>query len=879
MATTVNPGIQTLFDAEKDAKRVVEEARKYRAQRLKDARTEADKEIEEYKAMKEEEFKAFEASRQGTTQNSQSAIDKETDEKLEEITKSYEKNKDAVVKKLIDRVTVVKAEIHRNLKKVERSHDSFESWDDPWTREPLVAPAEEVYELHDNHELLSTPKARLDTKVTYRDGSTIDWLREEAAERSRRHRLRSFRGLRGLLLPLLESSRIWLVVVGTGVGVGITGAWLDVLVHWFSDLREGRCAYGFFYNQVACCSGIDPGEVCTDWLSWSQWFGVHTIFVSSLLQAIIYISLAIAFSSSAAFLVLTYAPYAFHTGIPEIKAILGGYVFDEFLGPWTLLIKSLGLVLSVASGLSVGKEGPLVHVSCCMAFLLSKMFKKHIRNEALKRRILAAAAAAGISVAFGSPLGGVLFGLEELDVFANDSDVLWKGFVTSAVAAMTLQYVDPFGTSKLVLFAVSSGSDTWRAFELVPWLCLAVMGGVLGALLIRLNVAAAVFRHNSYLRGNPILEVVGATAFTAGVSYLIVFLRVQSSELVANLFQDCDISKGDYHGLCNPNALVENIFLLILTAAIKIGLTAWSFGMMVPAGIFLPTIAIGACLGRAMGLIVQGIHRTYPDLWIFSTCPPDPLVPCINPGFYAVIGASAMLGGVTRMTISLVVILFELTGALSHVLPIMISVMVSKWVADAFGKEGIYSRWIALHKYPWLPYAEYRDKGETAANVMIPLESLVTVDAYGCSLRELARLVTDYNYHGFPVTASDRELIGYVTKAKLKAAIDPLFSDESMSETVVFMKNAVNSSTIDLSGLVDEAVIQLRKEIPQELVVRMFQKMNMRYIFFTRFGKLDGIVTKTDIVTVMSSHVPYVGALASDQQHSENAPKVVFEAR
>ena len=96
----------------------------------------------------------------------------------------------------------------------------------------------------------------------------------------------------------------------------------------------------------------------------------------------------------------------------------------------------------------------------------------HVKNyyskfAALKRRILAAAAAAGISVAFGSPLGGVLFGLEELDAFANDSDVIWRGFVTSAVAAVSLQYVNPFGTSKLVLFEVSSGSDTWRAFELV----------------------------------------------------------------------------------------------------------------------------------------------------------------------------------------------------------------------------------------------------------------------------------------------------------------------------------------------------------------------------------------------------------------------------
>ena len=90
-------------------------------------------------------------------------------------------------------------------------------------------------------------------------------------------------------------------------------------------------------------------------------------------------------------------------------------------------------------------------------------------NSAQKRKLLAAAAAAGVSVAFGSPLGGVLFGLEELDTFAfsNENDVMWRGFVTSVIAAVSLQYIDPFGTSKLVLFQVSGFSDTWKAFELV----------------------------------------------------------------------------------------------------------------------------------------------------------------------------------------------------------------------------------------------------------------------------------------------------------------------------------------------------------------------------------------------------------------------------
>ncbi|KAH8111035.1 Cl-channel protein [Phellopilus nigrolimitatus] len=765
-------------------------------------------------------------------------------------------------------------------------HDDLSLWDDPWTGTSETPRAEEQYELRDDHELLNASgSVRMrGKKPAYSDGNTIDWLHEEAAERSRQQHLRSQRGLRGLLLPLLESSRIWIIVVATGIGVGVTGAWLDVLVRWLSDLREGRCSYGFFYNQVSCCSGFSPGEVCTEWLIWSQWFGVRSILGQSLLHAFIYITLAVSFSSSAALLVLTYAPYAFHTGIPEIKAILGGYVFDEFLGPWTLLIKSLGLVLAVASGLFLGKEGPLVHVSCCMAFLVSKVFRKHLPNEAQKRRLLASAAAAGISVAFGSPLGGVLFGLEELDTFANDTDVMWRGFVTSVIAAVSLQYIDPFGTSKLVLFEVTSVSDTWRAFELVPWLFLSVVGGVLGSLLIKLNVMAAVYRQRSILRDYPILEVVGATAITGCISYLIVFLRVQTSELVANLFQDCDPSKGDYHGLCNPNALVESIFLLVLTAAIKIGLTAWSFGMMVPAGIFLPTIAIGACLGRAVGLFVQGIHRAYPALWIFSSCPPDPTIQCVSPGFYAVIGASAMLGGVTRMTISLVVIVFELTGALSHVLPIMISVMVSKWVGDAFGREGIYTTWIALRQYPWLPYIEYRDNGETAANIMVPSERLITINAHRCTLQELSHIVEEHDYHGYPVVAPDKELLGYITRSRLKSTIDPLLSstpESSSSQVYTFVKRMADALTVDLSELVDEAAIQLRKEIPQELVVTMFQKMNVRYVFFTRFGELDGLVTKSDIVSLMTSHVAFAGALSRDknQENLRLPVEVVWEAR
>lgn len=83
-----------------------------------------------------------------------------------------------------------------------------------------------------------------------------------------------------------------------------------------------------------------------------------------------------------------------------------------FLGGWTLLIKSIALPLAIASGLSVGKEGPSVHFAVCTGNVISRFFGKYKQNASKTREILTASAAAGVAVAFGSPIGGVLFSLE-----------------------------------------------------------------------------------------------------------------------------------------------------------------------------------------------------------------------------------------------------------------------------------------------------------------------------------------------------------------------------------------------------------------------------------------------------------------------------------
>jgi len=175
----------------------------------------------------------------------------------------------------------------------------------------------------------------------------IDWQYEEAAERARKRSIRSERGSRRVLAPLFESVRLWVVLILTGAGVGIIGAYLDILVAWLSDLKSGHCRYGIYYNQQACCSGLDgedlflacnslfvalieyicllaAGEICTEWHTWTESWNVHWIFVT-FVQWIIYTLLGVrasdipdpildaktvqvAFAGAAGVLVKAYAP-------------------------------------------------------------------------------------------------------------------------------------------------------------------------------------------------------------------------------------------------------------------------------------------------------------------------------------------------------------------------------------------------------------------------------------------------------------------------------------------------------------------------------------------------------------------------------------------
>jgi len=117
------------------------------------------------------------------------------------------------------------------------------------------------------------------------------------------------------------------------------------------------------------------------------------------------------------------------SGIPEMKCILSGIEIARYLNFKTLVAKILGLIFAFAGGLSIGKEGPMVHICSIICSLLSKfpLFAYIRRNDAALMELLAAACAVGTTVAFGTPIGGVLFSIEVTSSFYL-VDSLWRGF-------------------------------------------------------------------------------------------------------------------------------------------------------------------------------------------------------------------------------------------------------------------------------------------------------------------------------------------------------------------------------------------------------------------------------------------------------------------
>ncbi|KAJ3181823.1 glycerol ethanol, ferric requiring protein [Gaertneriomyces sp. JEL0708] len=543
------------------------------------------------------------------------------------------------------------------------------------------------------------------------------------------------------------------------------------------------------------------------------------------------------FASVCAYLVIHLAPYAAGSGTAEVKTILGGFIIKKFLGIKTLLVKAVGLPLMVASGLAVGKEGPMVHLACCVANVFPRLFSKYWRNEARKREILSAASGAGIAVAFGAPIGGVLFSLEELSSFFPAKTMV-RSFFCALVATVTLQLVDPY-RGKRVLYQVSY-SRPWHFFEILFFLILGIFGGLSGALFVKASKQMLKFRKSSRLAAAPLREAILIALATAMLCYFNDFTRVDSSDLLEALFRECE--EADFHGLCRD----------IGTKLANVG-----------------THALG---GLGLTLLTT------------VTSGPTPATQCFKPAI--------------PTAISLTVVMFELTGTLNYIVPCMITLMTAKVIGDLCGKGGMAEMQIRTNQYPFLDPRVDEVVGLPASKVMTPVAELVCFVSAGMRLADVESALEQMNFKGFPVVNNfdDSFMLGYISREDLEYAIgkakmhenitadSPVFFDSLLhggpypSAFVVDSSGSRGSSdprlppispvspppflrglssrffrdgSIHLESFVDKTPLYVHPKVPVELVMDMFKKLGPRYIMVVHSGRLRGIITKKGLLAAI----------------------------
>ncbi|EDN92530.1 hypothetical protein SS1G_08393 [Sclerotinia sclerotiorum 1980 UF-70] len=661
-------------------------------------------------------------------------------------------------------------------------------------------------------------------------------------------------GWRYKLWESYDAAQAWIVVTLIGAAIGVNAAFLNIITEWLSDIKLGYCKTGFYLNESFCCWGEDTG--CDDWHRWSSFAPVNYV---------IYSLFATMFALTSASLVRSFAPYAAGSGISEIKCIIAGFVMKGFLGFWTLIIKSVALPLAIGSGLSVGKEGPSVHYAVCTGNVISRLFEKYKRNASKTREILSACAAAGVAVAFGSPIGGVLFSLEEMSSYFP-LKTMWRSYFCALVATAVLAAMNPFRTGQLVMFQVHYDRE-WHFFEVVFYIVLGIFGGLYGAFMIKWNLRAQAFR-KKYLAEYAILEATLLAAGTALICYPNMFLRIDMTESMEILFLECEGAE-DYNGLCDKENRWKMVFSLTLATIIRMFLVIVSYGCKVPAGIFVPSMAIGASFGRTIGILVQATHEAYPTSVFFASCQPD--IPCITPGTYAFLGAAAALSGIMHITVSVVVIMFELTGATTYILPTMIVVGVTKAVSEFFGKGGIADRMIWFNGFPFLDNKEEHTFGVPVSKVMTA--DVVVLPTTGYTMRHLEKLLLEDRYQGFPIVEDrvSKVLVGYIGRTELRYAIDRVKRDRTISPSAKCYFSPSNnisthdpitpttpagptkfegmaSSSVDFSRFIDSTPVTVHPRLPLETVMELFQKIGPRVILIEYHGKLEGLVTVKDVL-------------------------------
>ena len=696
--------------------------------------------------------------------------------------------------------------------------------------------------------------------------------------------------------------KVFIVLVLIGFVTGVLGLGINAAIKQLADVKfEATAHYLTTRSQTMLRNETANSTAHSD--ETSVPFAVPTL---------VYTAINLGYATIAAALVIVGEPLAKGSGIGEIKCYLNGIRLYRVVRFKTLVCKAVGILFSVAAGLPCGREGPMIHSGACIGQGIStaKSSKFHLdtglwndfRTDRRKRSFITAGAAAGVGVAFGAPIGGVLFAVEEVGSFWS-LELTVMVFIAATVAPWTMQILEnPRALSSTVEGLIDFGQipGEYYYIDLLFVAILGLMGGCMGGAFIKANIVLQRLRKR-YIQ-TRVTKFVEVWIITIMVSVTLMLIITQgftcktvTSDLgvdVMNNIRSFGCYKGEYNDAATLyfQSLEATIRILTHTTThIEVGtlflhwgpffvLTVMVYGINVPSGLFLPSLALGASFGRLYAMAWNSMLNE------------DKL----NLGYYSLFGAAAMLGGVTRMTISVIVIIMEATGNTTFFYPLAVILVCAKFSGDLFS-HGVYDEVLHFNQIPLLENEMSRGDMSllSAGDIMNP--GIVCISET-LTVGELCYVLKTYPSHNCMVVinnAHDCRLRGTLLRrtalmllSKRAWERDLVFADFTKgSRERVFLKlkkykffetisKADRKSVLTLTRYIDQWPHTFTLTTPVSRVYRTFRELGLRHIIITNDERTPvGIIARKQLTSLEMFDVEALSSAEYNKHFGVNSIK------
>ncbi|XP_071490057.1 chloride channel protein C-like [Diadema antillarum] len=611
--------------------------------------------------------------------------------------------------------------------------------------------------------------------------------------------------------------------------------------------------------------------------------GIAWLFLTGFSLAVVLVGTAI---------VVYLRPSAAGSGMPELIGFLNGTKVRHIFNVKTLVVKFFSCVCAVSSGLPVGPEGPMIHMGSLIGAGVSQFksetmkfalpFFERFRNPEDRRNFISAGAAAGVASAFGAPVGGLLFAMEEVSSFWS-MKLSWQVFFCCMISTVTtdlfnsafsaFRYQGDFGlfkAEKYIMFQVREGLDV-NIIMFIPTVIIGVIGGGLGALFVFTNLKLTRLRRRLLAQtkvpwqqklmklSEPciiiVLVVTGTVFLPAAFKCSPITCYYEGEDRPPTGYSpkclestsDTEASVSIY--TCPPgiterfdngsikfsnksfNQVATLLFVtgeeailhlfsrethweltygaLVTVLAFYFVMACWSCGPSISAGLVVPMLYIGGLYGRLIGL-------TMVSMFGVMTSEDNAYWAWMDPGAFALIGAASFFGGVSRLTMSLTVIMMEITNDIQFLLPIMVAIMVAKWVGD-FITHPLYHALLEVKCIPFLdeePVIMHEGK-----NVNLELyqsrhamASPVRTVQPRMTVSDLAMLLLETDHGGFPVVKGGEDALaanqfmGIITRVELMVILysEQLFEAPTDASSETPEINVLDYQKVRLDHLKDD---------------------------------------------------------------------------